>query len=90
MAGFNSTRYNVHMVLWGLSHSPPVGHDPDDTASSGDLSKLESRISSVSKHLERDTAQPQACHAPFRANPAARFRSNHPNQAWPYPCTSTS
>jgi hypothetical protein len=54
MARFNSTRYNVHTVLCCLSHSPPVGHDPNDAASSGDLSKLESRTSSVSKHLEGD------------------------------------
>ena len=53
MAGL-VTQDNAHVNgIVDLLHSSPVGYDPGDTSGSGDLSKLESYIASISKDFER-------------------------------------
>ena len=45
---------NTHGVV-DLSHSPPIGHDPDDASGSSNFSKLELRTAFVSKNLQKET-----------------------------------
>ena len=72
---------NVHMMSSGLSHSPPVGHDPDYTSSSGDLSKLESCIPSVSEGCNVSSNTPRT----FSCQPSSTLPLTSPQPGMAIP-----